>query len=258
MRVRLAGWSVCSSINMEWCRQNGDRLSVKLVQCHDTCTPIAFFFLWNEGPPDTFVSELGLLGSIFKVCWECALLNGDESVPPAIILPEFSLRKSLPQVKSGKTNGPMFSANIPQQLQNAGKVMHIEVGRRHAELIKRLVEIGKDKKVFAAMWGKQVHPSEVLEADAPMESRMNLASMAQDHASFIFGSQVESGEVDRSYSTRHEGGCPAPRRVGFSAPIPSRRSHCQLQNSRWCDSDWLDPSGRDGRALCGCAELSGD
>lgn len=179
---------LCSAINMEWCRQNGDRLAVKSVQCHDTITPIALFFLWNEGATDTLVSELS---SIFRKCWECALLDNDESVPKAIILPEFALKKSLPQIRGANTHTPSFGNNIPPQLQNARRVMHIEVGRTHADLIKRLVEIGKERQIFRAMWGKKIHPSEVLEQDAPMEARNNLASMAQDHASFIFGSRVE-------------------------------------------------------------------
>jgi hypothetical protein len=179
---------ICSTINMEWCRQNGDRLAVKAVQCHDTVTPIALFFLWNEGPIQTYVTELI---TIFRKCWECALLDKDDSLPAAIVIPEFTLKKSLPMVKGTNSNAPMFGPNLPSALQNARKVMHIEVGREHADLIRRLVEIGKERKIFQAMWGRRIHPSEILEADAPMEAKNNLASMAQDHASFIFGSRVE-------------------------------------------------------------------
>ena len=37
--------SLCHDLGMEWGRQNGDRLSVKEVQCHNTITPIMFFQL---------------------------------------------------------------------------------------------------------------------------------------------------------------------------------------------------------------------
>jgi hypothetical protein len=177
---------VCSSIAMEWGRQNGDRVAVKAVQYHDTCTPIALFFLWNEGPADTFIQELTL---ILKTAWEVALLNKDELLPPAIIIPEFGLRKILPQIKGAKP--PAFGPNIPVQLQNARKVYHMEVGKVHADLFRHLVTIAKERKIFAAIWGGRVHPSEVLEADPPLEARMNLASMSQYHASYIYGSRVE-------------------------------------------------------------------
>jgi hypothetical protein len=179
---------LCSSIIMEWSRQNGERLSIKEVQCHDTIQPIALFFLWNEGPTESFRTELA---TIFRKCWECALLDGDTTIGAAIIIPEFTLKKSLPMVRGANTHAPQFGANLPAQVQNARKVWHIEVGRHHIDLIKRLVEVGKDRNFFQGMWGKRIHLSEVLEQDAPMEARNNLATMAQDHASFIFGSRVE-------------------------------------------------------------------
>ena len=112
-------------------------------------------------------------------------------VPPAIIIPEFGLRKILPQIKGTNNNIPAFGQNIPVQLQNARRVYHVEIGKVHAELLRHLVYIGKEKKIFAAVWGGRVHPSEVLENDPPMEARINPATMAQYHASYIYGSRVE-------------------------------------------------------------------
>ncbi len=46
-------------------------------------------------------------------------------------------------VKGANTHAPQFGLNLPAQVQNAHKVWHIEVGRDHSDLIKRLVEVGR-------------------------------------------------------------------------------------------------------------------
>ena len=50
--------ALCRELGMEWGRQNGDRLVVKEVQCHDTITPIMFLRLWHDGPTDGLIEEL--------------------------------------------------------------------------------------------------------------------------------------------------------------------------------------------------------
>ena len=86
-------------------------------------------------------------------------------------------------------HGP--SPQVLQLMQSAKKVLHIEVGRKRADLLKHLVEIGKAQSIFKAYWGAACHPSEVLEADAPNEARDALIRMAQNHQMFMFGSRVE-------------------------------------------------------------------
>ena len=179
---------ICSGIIMEWCRQNGERMVVKTVQDHDTITPILIFFLWNEGPPDLFIQELR---TALTQCWEYGLARFDTSLPPAINLPELALVRKFPQVKGASTAPPPAGTKPNKQLQDSRRVLHIEVGRKYADLLRRLVDIGKGIHVFSTMWGRQIHLSEMLEPDAPNEARMALNKMAQDHSLFIFGSRVE-------------------------------------------------------------------
>ena len=186
---------LCAAINMEWCRQNGERIAVKSVQTHDTISPVAIFFLWNEGSPDLFLPELQ---KILTLCWEYGLAKHDEFLPPIIALPELALKKQFPMVKGANTHVPAPpkgahgpSPQVLQLMQSAKKVLHIEVGRKHADLLKHLVEIGKAQSIFKAYWGAACHPSEVLEADAPNEARDALIRMAQNHQMFMFGSRVE-------------------------------------------------------------------
>jgi len=46
------------------------------------------------------------------------------------------------------------------------------------ELIKRLVSIAKEENIFRLKWGPMVHPSEILDANAPRESHTALGGMA--------------------------------------------------------------------------------
>lgn len=186
---------LCSAINMEWCRQNGERIAVKTVQTHDTVSPIAIFFLWNEGAPDLFLPELQ---KILTLCWEYGLATHDEFLPPTIAIPEIALKKQFPMVKGANTHVPPPpkgahgpSPQVLQLMQAAKKVLHIEVGRKHADLLKYLVEIGKARSIFKAFWGEYCHPSEMLDADAPNEAKDALIRMSQNHQMFIFGSRVE-------------------------------------------------------------------
>lgn len=61
---------MCAAINMEWGRQNGEQIAVKTVQTHDTVTPVAIFFLWNDWPADLFLPELQ---EILTECWKYGL-----------------------------------------------------------------------------------------------------------------------------------------------------------------------------------------
>ncbi len=143
---------VCSLIAMEWGQQNGNRIKVKAVQCHDTCTPIALFFLWNDGPADTFISELT---TILRTAWEVALLNKDKLVPPAIVIPDFGLRKILPQIKGAQA--PAFGQSIPIQIQNARRVYHIDISSPSEKKERSFLSSGEEEFTLQRSWRQILH-----------------------------------------------------------------------------------------------------
>ena len=108
---------------MEWGRQNGDRLAVKEVQCHDTITPIMFFRLWHDGPTDGLIEELRV---ILTKSWEKARKRGDDTLPSNLVLPDMTFRKMVPALKGLNTHA--FTSNIPSFIQANRKVLHLEIG----------------------------------------------------------------------------------------------------------------------------------
>lgn len=177
---------ICSDMIMEWNRQGGDRLSVKAVQSHNTTQPVMFFRLWNDAPIDGLLAELK---EILTQAWRYGKHKGFVDLPQSLILPDMTLIKKIPQLKGDNTH--KYVASLPPHVQNARKVLHLEVGRTHADLIKRLTTIAKDSQIFEAWWGTKVHPSIVLDPDAPKKQREALASMAQDHTAFMIGTRCE-------------------------------------------------------------------
>ena len=177
---------LCSDMIMEWNRQGGDRLAVKAVQSHNTITPVMFFRLWNDAPLEGLLSELK---AILTQAWKYGNHNGFSDLPTSLVLPDMTLVKKIPQLKGDNTH--KYVASLPAHVQNARKVLHLEVGRKHAELIKRLTTIAKETQIFEAWWGTTVHPSIVLEQDASQKQRDALASMAQDHTAFMIGTRCE-------------------------------------------------------------------
>ena len=105
---------LCDEITLEWGRQGGDRLNVKDVQCHDTVTPIMFFYLWTEGPVEGYVSELS---EILEMAWRQGLRQGDDQLPRTVLLPAINLKRSIPLVKGANMHG--FAQNLPNHVQNA-------------------------------------------------------------------------------------------------------------------------------------------
>lgn len=178
--------TICSAIHLEWGRQNGDRLGIKTVQCHDTTAPIMFFRLWSEGPTDGLLMELR---EILTQAWIYGRHKGDDFLPDTLSLPDMSFRKSIPQLKG--SNAHAFTPNLPPHINNARKVVHLEVGKAHAALILHLVTIAKNTEIFDAWWGKTVHPTTVLDADAPKKDRDALESMAHDHTCYICAVRTE-------------------------------------------------------------------
>lgn len=177
---------LCGDMIMEWNRQGGDRLAVKAVQSHNTIQPVMFFRLWNDAPIDGLLSELK---EILTQAWRYGRHKGYSDLPPLLVLPDMTLIKKLPQLKGENTH--KYVASLPPHVQNARKVLHLEVGRSHADLIKRLTTIAKETQIFEAWWGSTVHPSIALDPDAPKKQRDALASMAQDHTAFMIGTRCE-------------------------------------------------------------------
>ena len=164
--------TLCRDLGMEWGRQNGDRLSVKEVQCHDTITPIMFFRLWHDGPTDGLVEELK---TILTEAWEKGRAEGDDALPANLHLPQMTFRKMVPALKGLNTHA--FAPNIPAYIQANRKVLHLEVGRSHSDLVRTLVRLGKRHGCFAKMWGKHVHPTEVLDAKATRQEQTALGDI---------------------------------------------------------------------------------
>ena len=105
------------------------------------------------------------------------------------VLPDMSLRKMIPQLKGSNTHA--YASNLPPHVNAARKVLHLEIGKQHIELIAHLVRIAKDTGIFEAWWGKIVHPTQVLELDASKKEKDALDSMAHDHTCFICAVRTE-------------------------------------------------------------------
>lgn len=57
----LAPDEIMSRIAVDWSLLGGTRLAVKALNYFDTCTPIAIYFLWNEGHSSTLLDELSTI-----------------------------------------------------------------------------------------------------------------------------------------------------------------------------------------------------
>ena len=84
------------------------------ARCHDTVTPIMFFYLWTEGPVEGYVSELS---EILEMAWRQGLRQGDDQLPRTVLLPAINLKRSIPLVKGANMHG--FAQNLPNHVQNA-------------------------------------------------------------------------------------------------------------------------------------------
>ena len=79
----------------------------------------------------------------------------------------------------------MFASNIPAFIQASRKVLHLELGRSQADLVKTLVRLGKTHGCFEKYWGKHVHPTETLDARASWQEMTVLSDISHDHTSYI-------------------------------------------------------------------------
>ena len=62
--------------------------------------------------------------------------------------------------------------------------MHIECDNGHSKIICDLVELAKDEGPFKRMWGKQVHPTAVVNKDMTAGELQQLTKMSQTHTNF--------------------------------------------------------------------------
>ena len=123
------------------------------------------------------------LKEILGHAWAYGKMNGYlEGFPLVWLSPDMNLKPVVPILRGNKAR--TFVANLPLNIQQAQRVLHLEVGKVHTDLIKQLVTIRKHQGLFAAYWGKAVHPTITLENDAPQSDRTALGDMAHDHTSY--------------------------------------------------------------------------
>ena len=163
---------IMARIAVDWSILGGTRLAVKALNFFDTCTPIAIYFLWNEGHSDTLLNELkAILLSVIP-----AELGG---TTPS--LPPLALRKTIPRTPGQVTTD--FN-NLPLHAQMARRAWHIEVETKHSAALIDLVRKAKDDNAISEMWGRQVHFSEVADVNTPSAEVKRYVKFSQRHVNF--------------------------------------------------------------------------
>ena len=163
---------IMARIAVDWSILGGTRLAVKALNFFDTCTPIAIYFLWNEGHSDTILQEL-------KTILLSVLPAGiDGSIPS---LPPLALRKTIPRTPGQVT---VDFNNLSLQAQMARRAWHIEVESKHSKALIDLVRKAKDENAISEMWGRQVHFSEVADINTPSAEIKRYVKFAQRHVNF--------------------------------------------------------------------------
>ena len=163
---------IMARIAVDWSILGGTRLAVKALNFFDTCTPIAIYFLWNEGHNDTILQEL-------KMILLSVLPAGiDGSIPT---LPPLALRKTIPRTPGQVT---VDFNNLSLQAQMARRAWHIEVESKHSKALIDLVRKAKDENVISEMWGRQVHFSEVADINTPSAEIKRYVKFSQRHVNF--------------------------------------------------------------------------
>ncbi len=163
---------IITTISVDWSMLGGTCLAVKSLGFFDTCSPIAIYFLWNEGHPLTLMEELKtILNSV------STLDTGGAASP----LLQMSLRKQIPWIPGQVTES--FN-HLSQQAQMARRAWHIEVETRHAPALIKLVRKAKSTNAISEMWGRQVHFSEVADNATPTGELKRYVKFAQRHVNF--------------------------------------------------------------------------
>ena len=163
---------IMARIAVDWSILGGTRLAVKALNYFDTCTPIAIYFLWNEGHSETILQELQtILLSVIPV-----EIGG--STPT---LPPLALRKNIPRTPGQVT---VDFNNLSLQAQMARRAWHIEVETKHSKALVDLVRKAKADNAISEMWGRQVHFSEVADNNTPSAEIKRYVKFSQRHVNF--------------------------------------------------------------------------
>ena len=163
---------IMARIAVDWSILGGTRLAVKALNYFDTCTPIAIYFLWNEGHSDTILQELKtILLSVIPV----------EIGGPIPSLPPLALRKNIPRTP-GQVS--VDFNNLSLQAQMARRAWHIEVESKHSATLIDLVRKAKADSAISEMWGRQVHFSEVADNNTPSAEIKRYVKFSQCHVNF--------------------------------------------------------------------------
>jgi hypothetical protein len=163
---------IMARIAVDWSILGGTRLAVKALNYFDTCTPIAIYFLWNEGHSETILQELKtILLSVIPV----------EIGGPIPTLPPLALRKNIPRTPGQLT---VDFNNLSLQAQMARRAWHIEVETKHSAALVDLVRKAKDDNAISEMWGRQVHFSEVADNNTPTAEIKRYVKFSQRHVNF--------------------------------------------------------------------------
>ena len=163
---------IISRIAVDWSILGGTRLTVKALNYFDTCTPIAIYFLWNEGHSATLLDELSTI-----------LLSAIPVEAGGVLptLPPLALRKNIPRTP-GQVTADFNSLSLQAQL--ARRAWHIEVETKHSATLIDLVRRAKDSNAISEMWGRQVHFSEVADNNTPSAEIKRYVKFSQRHVNF--------------------------------------------------------------------------
>lgn len=163
---------IVARVAVDWSILGGMRIGVKELCYFDTCTPVAIYFLWNEGHVPMLLNELRtILESV------TTLELGGASIP----LPPLALRKQIPRIPGQVTAD--FN-NLSMQAQMARRAWHIEVETKHASVLIELVRKVKQTDAINELWGRQVHFSEVADINTPSGEIKRYIKFAQRHVNF--------------------------------------------------------------------------
>ena len=89
---------------------------------------------------------------ILTEAWKKGQVEGDETLPSNLSLPGMTFQKMVPMMKGLNTHA--LASSVPSYIQANRKVLHLEVGRTHADLINGLIRAGKCHGLFEKYWGK--------------------------------------------------------------------------------------------------------
>ena len=174
-------------VSHEWHRRGGNLLKVKELQTFESETILCLFNVFTSTPKKTILFE-------FQEILEEALVMASELEPAEFHfdlsdrpstnksnLPAIELRQMNPKTPGQDTS---HYNKLSWKALACRKVYHVECDSRYLMQIKRLAQLAKDDGLFAKMWGKNVHVSEVVDKDSTPSEIKRLARVAQVHCNY--------------------------------------------------------------------------